>query len=139
MKLDKLDHDIIALLKHNSKLPVRDIAKHLNSKHSTIHERIKRLIRDGVIEEFTLKLNHSLLGKGFTVFMFVTGEISRSIKNSENVIELFSVTGEYEYMMKLRFRDVQEFNDFVVNFKRENSSIRKLLTTVATETVKEEF
>ena len=68
MELDLKDHQIIGLLKADSRLSVRDIAKATGIRPSTVHERIKKLVKKGIIERFTLKLNNKAIGENFIVF-----------------------------------------------------------------------
>jgi hypothetical protein len=42
-------------------------------------------------------------------------------------------------LFKLKFRDVVEFNDFVIGFRKENKDVQKTLTMVVTVTLKEEL
>jgi len=52
---------------------------------------------------------------------------------------VFGITGEYDMMVKLKFKDVTEFNDFIINFRDENKEVRKTITMVATVKLKEEL
>jgi len=71
MKLDDKDHKIIKQLRLNSRDSIRDIAKATGLRPSTVHERIKRLIGNKVIESFTLRLNDEAMGQSFIVFMLL--------------------------------------------------------------------
>jgi len=143
MKLDDKDHKIIAQLKQNARASVRDIAKATNLRPSTVHERIKRLRNEKVIEKFTLKLNNEAMGENFIVFMLVSGGSNKYVDDkvlkNKHVKEVFGVTGEYDLMIKLKFKDVVEFNDFVIKFRDENKEVTKTLTMIATVNLKEEL
>lgn len=142
MNLDEKDHAVISLLKGNSRLSVRDIAKRTGIRPSTVHDRIRKLVKDGVIEKFTLKLNNKAVGENFIVFMLVSGKpteyVGEALLRHKNIKEVFGITGEYDMVFKLKFRDVEEFNDFVINFRKMNKNVQKTLTMVATATLKEE-
>jgi len=143
MKLDDKDHAIISLLKRNSRLSVRDIGKKTGMRPSTIHDRIKKLVKSGVIEKFTLKLNNKAVGENFIVFMLVAGKpteyVGETLLQHRNIKEVFGITGEYDMIFKLKFRDVEEFNDFVIKFRKQNRNVQKTMTMVATATLKEEI
>ena len=127
MTLDKKDYSIINILKQNSRLAIRDIAKKSGVRPSTVHERIKKLVKDGVIERFTLKLNNKAMRENFIVFMLIKGGttqyINDKITNSKCVKEVFGVTGEYDLMLKLKFREVEEFNKFLIRFRKEQKGV----------------
>ncbi|MBU90348.1 transcriptional regulator [Candidatus Woesearchaeota archaeon] len=143
MPLDKKDYLIINILKQNSRLAIRDAAKKTGIRPSTVHERIKKLTKEGVIEKFTIKLNNRAVGENFIVFMLIKGGtteyINDKIKNKKCIKEIFGVTGEYDLLLKLKFKDVEEFNDFIINFRKEMKGIQATMTMVATANIKEEF
>lgn len=141
MDVDEKDLAIIGVLKENSRLPIRDVAKLSKLRPSTVHQRIVRLKEKGVIEKFTLKLNNKAVGESFIVFMLVKTKPSAvldRIVNNKHVKGFFGVTGEYDLLLKLKFKDVGEFNDFVIRFRKEQS-IQTTLTMVVTAEVKEEI
>lgn len=143
LKLDDNDHSILAALRNDSRKTIRDLAAELGMRPSTVHERIRRLRASGIIERFTLKLNNDAVGEGFIVFMLVLGSpttyVGETLLSSPNIKEVFGITGEYDLLFKLKFKDVSAFNDFVINFRKENKNIQKTLTMVCTATLKEEL
>ena len=143
MELDKKDEKIIEILKHDSRLPIREISKQTRIRPSTVHQRIHKLIESKVIEKFTIKLNNKKVGENFIVFMLVKGGtseyIDNKILNNNHVKEVFGVTGEYDLMIKLKFENVEEFHEFVLNFRKDKKEIQSTLTMVATANLKEEI
>ncbi len=140
MKLDNKDHRIIEALQDNSRQSIRDLAKRLKIRPSTVHVRIQKLIKEKVIEKFTLKLNNKAIGESFIVFMFIATEkiIPDSAFGSKYVKEVFGITGEYDLLLKLKFRDIEEFNTFILKF-RKDYGLKKTLTQIVTANVKEEI
>lgn len=140
MKLDETDHRIIGVLRDNARSSVRDIAKKLKLRPSTVHVRIQKLIRDKIIEKFTIKLNNKVIGENFIVFVFIATEelIENSAFHHKNIKEVFGITGEYDLVMKCKFADIEEFNDFILNFRKKHG-LKKTLTMIATVNLKEEI
>lgn len=143
MEMDKKDEKILELLKHDSRLPIREIAKNTKIRPSTVHQRIKRLVQEKVIEKFTIKLSNKAVGENFIVFMLVKGGTTEYIDsrflNDRHVKEVFGVTGEYDLLIKLKFEDVEEFNQFVIDFRKNKKEIQSTLTMVVTANLKEEI
>jgi len=143
MELDNKDNKIIGILKEDSREPIKDISKKTGIRPSTVHQRIQKLIKDGVIEKFTIKLNNKAIDENFIAFLLIKGTTSDYINNkflnTKNVKEVFGVTGEYDVLVKLKFKDVEEFNDFIINFRKEMRGIQATMTMVATANIKEEF
>lgn len=138
MNLDNKDLRIIAALNDNSRTSIRNIAKKLNLRPSTVHQRIQKLVKNNVIEKFTLKLNNKSISENFIVFLLVstTKDLDSKFLNNKHVKEVFGVTGEYDLIVKLKFKNVEEFNDFLLGLRKEHS-IGKTLTMVVTANLKE--
>jgi len=140
--LDKKDIAILEIIRENSRMPIRDIAKKTNLRPSTVHQRLVRLKEKGVIERFTVKLDNKAVERNFIVFLFVKTKpsvlLDKKITNNEHVSEVFGITGEYDLLLKLKFKDVDEFNDFIIRFRKEQK-IETTLTMVVTAQIKEEL
>ena len=143
MDIDDKDRKIIEVLNQNSREPIREIAKITKIRPSTVHQRIQKLIENKVIERFTIKLNNKAVGENFIVFMLVKGTateyIDNKVLNNKHVKEVFGITGEYDLIVKLKFKDIEEFNDFVINFRKEKKEIQSTITMIVTTNLKEEI
>ena len=138
--MQEKDFKIIDVLKENSRLAIRDIAKKTGLRPSTVHDRITKLSKDNIIERFTVKLNNKEVGENFIIFMFLTtsNDLEASFFNNKHIKEVFGVTGEYDLILKLKFRDIEQFNKFIIGL-RKNKDIKKTQTMIATIDIKEEI
>jgi len=143
MELDDKDWKIIELLKQNSREPIREIAKKTKIRPSTVHQRMQKLVESKTIEKFAIKLNNKAVGENFIVFMLVKGGTTEYIDNKvlhdKHVKEVFGVTGEYDLLIKLKFENVEEFHEFVLNFRKDKKEIQSTMTMVVTTNLKEEL
>ena len=143
MKLDSKDKGIIEVLKQDSREPIREIAKKTKIRPSTVHQRIRKLVENAIIEKFTIKLNNKEVGENFIVFMLVKGGTTEYIDNKilhdKHVKEVFGVTGEYDLMIKLKFENVEEFHEFILNFRKDKKEIQSTMTMVVTTNLKEDI
>lgn len=143
MEIDEKDKKIVLLLKENSRYSIRSIAKKTGIRPSTIHQRLQKLLKNNIIEKFTLKLSNKAVGENFIVFMLIKGKTTQymdeKILRNAHVKEGFGVTGEYDLLLKLKFKDVEEFNDFIIKFRKEQKGVEATLTMVVTATIKEEI
>ena len=143
MEIDNKDTKIIDILRQSSREPIREIAKKTKIRPSTVHQRIQKLIENGIIEKFTIKLNNKAVGENFIVFMLVKGSTTEYIDNkflgNNHVKEVLGVTGEYDLLIKLKFENVDEFHEFILNFRKENKEIQSTLTMVVTTNLKEDI
>lgn len=141
MTIDNTDKKIIKELKKDSRKTIREIAKTLLLRPSTVHQRITKLRDENVIEKFTIKTSNKALGENFIVFMLVSSEgviIPENALKDDHIKEVFGVTGEYDLMIKMKFSDVEDFNDFILDF-RKKYNLKKTVTMVGTVNLKEEL
>lgn len=140
MKFDETDSAIIELLRENARLSIRDIAKQLKLRPSTVHVRLTKLKENNIIEKYTLKLNNAAVQQGFIVFIFIATEqlIPNIAFKDVHIKEVFGITGEYDLVMKCKFKDIVDFNSFLLDF-RKKYNLKKTLTQVVTVTLKEEL
>lgn len=100
------------------------------------------MIKEGVIQKFTVKLDPEKFGQNLTVFMLVAGSLNKYLDDrfmkSKNILEIHGITGEYDLLIKLRFKDMKQFNKFIIEFREKYSrSISKTITMVGTVQLKE--
>lgn len=140
--MDKKDLAIIKVLKENSRSSIRDISKKTNIRPSTVHQRITKLKKEEIIDKFTIKLNNAKVGESLIVFMFVktkpATQLTKTVLSDKHIKEVFGITGEYDLLIKLKFNDVTEFNEFIIQFRKEQQ-IETTHTMVVTTTIKEEI
>lgn len=143
MVLDSKDSKIIDILKQDARLPIREISKIAKIRPSTVHQRIQKLLENSIIKKFTIKLDNKAVGENFIVFMLIKGGTSEYIDGrflgNRHVKEAFGITGEYDLLVKLKFANVEEFHDFILNFRKEKKEIQSTLTMVVTTNLKEEI
>ena len=142
VKLDDRDMQILKILKLNSRTSIREIGKQIDMRPSTVHQRLKKMQDQGVIEKFTVKLNDEKIGRKLVVFMLISGAMDKYLDDKAMkdpcIREIHGVTGEYDLLMKLKFRDMKEFNKFIIEFRNKYSdSISKTITMVQTVRLKE--
>ena len=78
--------------------------------------------------------------ENFIVFMYLAAEkdLPKEVFDNPHIKEAFGITGEYDLLLKLKFKDIKEFNDFIIKF-RKTYDIKKTLTNIATINLKEEI
>ena len=124
--MDEKDRQIIEILMNDSSLTTRQIAKKTLIPITTVHNRIRKLKKEGLIKKFTLKLNYHLIDKGFCALILAKCDFSelRKLKKDQHKLsrELLSlpevdsvdiVTGVTDLLIRVRVRDVQSFDTFL--------------------------
>lgn len=140
--LDEKDWAILKLLITDSRMSIRRIAKATGIRPSTVHQRIKRLVSTGVVKQFTVKVDDEVLGEQLTIFILISGTpgkyLDAKLFRSPAVKEVHGITGEYDIIMKCKFKDMTEFHRFLIDFRESyGQSISKTITMVETTKLKE--
>jgi Lrp/AsnC family transcriptional regulator for asnA, asnC and gidA len=92
-KVDKIDQKILSELSKDSSISIPKLAEKINANSSVVYSRIKRLLKNKLIERFTIKIDDKKLGYGVKS---LTG-INMDSKQRDNVIqELFKIPGVRE-------------------------------------------
>lgn len=146
IKLDEKDESIIKVLSKRAGLSSRALSKMLEIPISTIHRRIKRLERDGVILGYKAMINHektpwpigflSLIdlaelipGRGHVP----KNEVLRSLMNFGEIEEIIEVQAAgFDLVVKARFRSLKELSAFVEKL-RAVEGIEEASSAIITE------
>ncbi|WP_295179267.1 Lrp/AsnC family transcriptional regulator [uncultured Christiangramia sp.] len=123
MKIDELDKRILKHLQEDSKKTNKEIANDLKLSITAIYERIKKLERDGIIAKYVALVNPENVGKGFMVLCQIKliqhkkeilTKFEKDITSLPEVIECLHVSGDYDYILKVLVKDMDEYREFMV-------------------------
>jgi DNA-binding Lrp family transcriptional regulator len=121
---DKKDMAILRLLQQNAKITVKEISEKIHLSTTPVHERIKRMEDAGIIKQYATLVNNAKVKKGLTVICYVSlkqhgknagVKFIKTINDLNEVIECFSISGEFDFMLKVVCEDMNAYYDFHVN------------------------
>lgn len=69
--LDETDVEILRLLVEDARRPFSDIGEHVDLSGPAVSERVARLREEGVVRQFTVDVDRSILGSGVPVLVTV--------------------------------------------------------------------
>lgn len=122
--LDSIDTQILQCLQEDARQTIKEIAAKVNLSTTPVFERLKRLEREGYIRQYVAILDAEKLDLGFEVFCSVklkqmtrdvASAFTRTIRGIPQVAECYNISGEYDYLLKIRARNMKEYNEFVIN------------------------
>jgi len=121
--MDSIDKKLLILLQKDSKKTTKELSVKLNLSVTAVYERIKKMEREGIIQNYVALINRSKVNKSFVVFChikliqhtreFLTKFESQVVKLSE-ILECHHVSGDYDYILKIAVRDMEEYREFLV-------------------------
>jgi Lrp/AsnC family transcriptional regulator, leucine-responsive regulatory protein len=122
--LDKLDLQILKLLQENARITVKEISESIHLSTTPVHERIKRLEQNGVIKQYVTLVNRDMVGRGLMVICYVSlkahsktagVQFIKTMNGLQEVVECYSISGEFDFMLKVVCLDMNAYYDFHVN------------------------
>jgi Lrp/AsnC family transcriptional regulator, leucine-responsive regulatory protein len=122
--IDPIDLKILQLLEKDALMTNKEIAAVLNLTTTPIHERIKKLRRDGYIARYTIELDRKKLKKNLIVFCNVSlkehaqqylTQFEKDIQTVPEVVECYCISGGSDFLLKVIVSDMDEYKDFILN------------------------
>ncbi len=147
--IDDTDHKILALLQQNSQLSNVALAEQVGLTTSTVHERVKKLERKGIIKRYVAIVDPQALGKQITAFIRLTvgimpgsyieakNSVAAICQQEPDILECHSVAGEDCYILKVRVASPQALEKLLENI-RVGSSVASSTTSIVLSTLKED-
>ena len=146
--IDKKDEIILTELKKNARESTKMIAKNVKIPRVTVHDRIQKMIDRGIIKSFQVSIDYKKIGFTSEVFIFVSflsntevsqRELAKRISELPGVSEVHIISGEYDLLLKVRGKSLEDIGILVVDKLRQLKGVDKTVTFACFETVKEEL
>ncbi|PGL71625.1 Lrp/AsnC family transcriptional regulator [Bacillus sp. AFS055030] len=121
MKLTEIDKKILEMLTKNGRMSYSDIGKELNLSRVSIRERVNQLIKNGVIERFSVVINSEKVGKGVSAFFEVDCEpaylvvVAEALADNPVVASCYQMTGPSTLHMHVLVDDFVSLEQFINN------------------------
>lgn len=136
--IDEKDILILEALKEDSHSSIQKIAKKTGIPPVTVHNRIKKLRAEGVIEKYTIKINKAKLGRSMVAYVIIKAmpksdhvALLEKIMKHELAYDGSAITGEFDLIIKIQVKDVDELNLFTLKFLRTFDEVSQTQTMIA--------
>jgi len=146
LPLDEKDKAILRVLQNNAKATVREIAAQVHLSTTPVHERIKRMEVEGVIQQYATILNHSRINKGLMAICYISmkehnkksgGKFIRTIQEMPEVIEFYIISGAFDFMLKVAAENMDDYYNFHVNKLGQVENIAQVQSTFIMGVIKD--
>lgn len=135
MRLDDTDKKILRELVSDNKQSTKELSQKVNLSITPVHERIKKLENSDYIIGNTALLNYEKLGYGTMVILQVKilkhqhesfDKFISLINSLDEVVEAFFVAGEYDAIVKVILKDMDDYQKFILEKFAHNSFIESV-------------
>ena len=124
VKIDEVDKEILTLLKKDARMSIVAISKEVNMSRPSVKERIERLVENGVIDQFTIKIGKQFREEKIYFFTeisncrFSAEEALNYFKKEPSVFEFYILSGTVEFFVKAMASNIDEMKEILGNWKK---------------------
>jgi len=135
--LDSLDKRILTILTKNARTPFLEVARNCGVSGAAVHQRVNKMIEEGVITGSQLNLNTKGLGYLTCAFVGIQvnltkqtthQEVFKKIKEIPEIVECHHITGKYSLLAKIYTHSNEHLKEILVE------KIQSILEITSTET-----
>ena len=143
--MDEIDRKILRLLQDNCRLSIADIGDKVGLSASACHRRISLLEKDGVIENYTARLNGEKLGYNMTFYVEVSLEsqsdavlsaFEKAALGRPEVLECYLTTGAADYLIKVAAPDTKSYERIYKRTIAALPHVSRIQSSLVMKTVK---
>lgn len=124
LELDSKDIKILDLLQEDASRSTSEIAEKLNISQSPCWRRINRLQEAGLIQKTVSLINREAIGMDLVAFTTINlsqagrnnmESFEKAVAKLDEVMECYTMTGAWDYMLKVVVKDIRHYEIFVRN------------------------
>ena len=143
--LDDVDHRLLKVLQAEGRITNADLAKRCNLSAAACHERVRRLRERGVITGYAAILDPAKVDRALLIFVEVRLEhttrkdfdsFAEAVARTREVLECHMVAGGFDYLIKVRLKDMQAYREFLGDILVALPGVRETRTYAVLEEVK---
>ena len=137
--LDAIDRTLLRLLKQDGRRAYKELGAAVGLAPSTVHGRVRRLERTGILRGFHADVDHAALGAQLQAMVFVAlhTQGAREIREFRSAVEampevrsLFEVAGRFDYLMEFLARNPVHLYAFLYEKLATLSEVRTIETAL---------
>ncbi|MCZ7648202.1 MAG: Lrp/AsnC family transcriptional regulator [Planctomycetota bacterium] len=143
--MDAIDLKILEILQHDGRASHSEIAKTVGLSAPSVGERVKKLEHHNVIKRYVALLSASKVNRPITAFIAISLDkpihakpFLERIQELDDVMECHHVTGDMDYLLKVRTRSTSDLEALITNDLRPLDGVVSTRTSVCLSAPKEE-
>lgn len=113
---DRLDRDLIALLRNDGRAPLSKLADALGVSRGTVQNRLDRLLENGVLHGFTIRVRDDYDGDAIRAVMMIevagksTSQVIRKLRGMPELQKLHTTNGAWDLVAEIVTSNLAEFD-----------------------------
>ncbi|MBL7878595.1 MAG: Lrp/AsnC family transcriptional regulator [Chryseobacterium gambrini] len=123
MTFDDTDKKLLLFLQEDAKQTTKELSHKLGLSVTAVYERIRKLENTGVISKYVAILDRNKIHRNFIVLCHIklaqhkkeyVLQFEKEVMNLEEVTECFHVSGDYDYILKIGVKDMEDYRNFML-------------------------
>lgn len=120
---DETDKKLLYFLQQDCKQTTKELSYKLDLSVTAVYERVKKLENSGVISKYVALIDKNKVDRKFTVLCHVrlvqhkkeyVMQFEKEVMNLDEVTECFHVSGDYDYILKICVKDMDDYRNFML-------------------------
>lgn len=145
--LDTIDQKILNILQEDSTISVKDIAEQVGLSFTPTYERIKNMKNNGIIKKYVAILDAEKVGYEIIAYCNITlkelthellKDFEERMRNEPCVLEVVTLTGTYDFMIKVVAKSIKEYNKFVTDAVSNIPNLAQCHSNIVLSVIKNE-
>ncbi len=130
--MDALDRRIVALLQSDGTLSHAELGERVGASAASCWRRVRNLEQQGVLTATVRLVDPAKVGRGVNVFCNVRakshardirGPFEDFLRSRPEVIECFSMSGDWDYLLRIAVADVADYEAFLMQVLLEHPAV----------------
>jgi Lrp/AsnC family transcriptional regulator len=131
-QIDAIDRRILTALQADAAISHQDLADRVGASSASCWRRIKALEAAGVLTRTVRLVDPAQVGRGVNVLCNVRmrshaldarSAFERFVDDRPEVVECFSMSGEWDYLIRVVVADVDDYNRFLMHILLGHPSV----------------
>jgi len=145
MSLDKIDCHILDVLQRDGRISNQDLADQVGLSPSPCLRRVKLLESSGIIQKYVALVNPIAVGRGLQAIVEVrldrqtstsVDRFEKEILEYPQVLECYLMAGDWDYVLRVTARDLEDFREFCVNSLAKIAGVGNVKSNISMKQVK---
>ena len=141
-RLDRIDFDLLRLLRKNARLPNKTLAEKAGIAPSTALERIRRMHESRTLQGYHAEINPAAIGIGLQAMVAVrlarhsralVDSFHRHLQGLEEVLAFYHLAGADDFLVHVGVRDSDHLREFALTAFTERDEVAHIQTQLIFE------
>lgn len=143
MQFDEIDKKLLLFLQQDCKQTTKELSYKLGLSITAVYERVRKLENNGVISKYVAILDKTKIDKNFIILCHVkltqhkkeyVLRFEKEVMTLDEVTECFHVSGDYDYILKICVKDMEDYRNFMLS---KLTTIQHIASTQSSFTISE--